>query len=55
MLVSLESFGFWWALLILGLLRVNNSSMFVTVLVRRYIYYCLPKSLRFMTSMEQNS
>ena len=34
---------------------MNNSSMFITVFVRRFLYYTLPNFLRPITGMEERS
>jgi hypothetical protein len=48
-------FEYWWALLWVSFLRMNNSSMLFTIMIRRFLYYNLPSGLRFLTAMEENS
>jgi hypothetical protein len=54
-IIEYDTFTFWFALLLLAFFRINNSSMFITVLIRRNIYYHFPSSLRPVTSMVENS
>lgn len=54
-LVSASTVEFWYLLIFLGLLRANNSSMFLTVFLRRIVYYMSPRCLRGWTSMEETS
>lgn len=41
-IVDIWSFEFWYNILMLGIMRANNSSMFLTVFLRRWAFYLIP-------------
>lgn len=55
MLVPCDLFQFWFCLLVLAFFRMNNSSLFATILVRRFIYYQSPTCIRPITAMDEVS
>lgn len=41
-IVDIWTFEFWYNILMLGIMRANNSSMFLTIFLRRWIFYLIP-------------
>jgi hypothetical protein len=53
MLYSWENFEFWYLVIMTGLIRLNNSSLYLTVLIRRQLYYLSPKVLKALFAMDE--
>jgi len=51
--LTYETFEFWYIVIVIGLIRVNNASMYLTVFLSRRIYYWSPKRFQQFTAMEE--
>ncbi|CAD8172520.1 unnamed protein product [Paramecium pentaurelia] len=51
-IVDIWTFEFWYNILMLGIMRANNSSMFLTIFLRRWVFYLIP-DLQFITKMSE--
>lgn len=52
-LVKWDRFIFWYLAIVFIFIRSNNASMWLTVFLRRFFYYNLPKCLQWLTAMEE--
>jgi hypothetical protein len=55
LILKWDQFEFWYLLLVVGLLRINNMSMIITVFIRRQLFYKSPKFLEPLFHMNENS
>ena len=55
MLSRISFYEFWWSLLAMACIRINDASMLVTIMIRRFLYYNCPSIFKPISSMEENS